>query len=273
MRNILAADWFRARKGGIVSLAAVTVGVVLLVIVCDIPNIYMFDYMSSSIPASYLTLSGFVGAFVCGVSADRAFQEGGIRNKVVTGTTRSKTFWAAYIVNTLITFVAAAAYLAVVFMIGTPLGFRNPAELTENIWQGLPGIAAFTAMYSLIAAVWPRKHVMVVMLIVAIVLMVISNSILMGLMEPEMYSPIAYTFIDGVGDMQLNEPAELIPNPNYIAEPARAWCIFFINFLPTGQGMQLQASERIGFLPIYAAGWCAVCFAVSLIVLKRRNLQ
>lgn len=272
MRELIRADWYRAGKSRLYVLLLAEAAVVLLILMIAIDGRSPGDRLglSPGVPGSYVLISAMVSAVVYGVSMEQDYAQGIIRNKLVSGHTRASAYWASYVVNTLIAYLVAAVYLAL--MLGTGLAWTEYdfREMVLYLAQGLGAVAAFTALYSLIGAVWTRRGTAVACLIAVFMLVVTSNLISNALAEPEFYDPETIMIMQLEGDIAAG--TDLMANPGYVAEPTRSVYEFLSSFLPSGQAVQMidGAGEN---LPLYALGFCGLCWTSALLVLRRRNLQ
>ena len=273
MRQLMQAYWYEARKSGLFLLAigaAAVFGALLALTILS--HTAGEPFVGPDVPGEYLQTVAFIVAVLCGISSERDFSRGAVRNKIPTGHTRTEIFWSSYIVNTLIAYAAAGLYLAIAL---SPCIARDvladPGATAFNILSALPAVAGYTAMFSLVGILWPYKGIAVVNLVLLLALLLTSNSLFNELQQGELYTPVTYVYVEGYGEVEATGAP--IPNPHYVTEPLRSVYSFLNSFLPTGQTIQLAADEVSQNLSLYSAGFCAVCWTVGILMLSRRNLQ
>lgn len=273
VRELIRADWYRARKTSLYRLLLIEAAAVVIMILLATDGRGLSDRLElkPDVPGVYLLITAMVMAVVYGVSNEQDYAGGTIRNKLVTGHSRASAYWASYAVNTIIAYLVALVYLAL--MLGTGLVWTrfDFGSMAAYLAQGAAGVAAFTALYGLIGVIWTRRGNTVVCLITVLVLVFISNQIVNALAEPEFYDEEAVFFMQMEGEVvQGTGP---VPNPYFISYPERSVYEFFNCFLPSGQSVQMIEGVESQYLPLYAAGFCAICWVLSLLILKRRNLK
>lgn len=286
MRELLSADWYMMRKQrGIWWLCLCAIGLaVLFAIVGGMNAAEGYPvYMDGGPLGIGSMIAAAAAALLCGVSFDNAFSEGTIRNKVATGRTRAQVYWASYLSCTMAAVLVFACY--VLALILSVLSFvdvgREAAEITETTLLSLCTIPAYTALYCAVCMIGGRKGVGIACLVVFVAVFVVAWWLMMSLDEPETMEVYSWdttemdVVIDEHGNRMFEETAaavDTVPNPHYVAEPARSVYTFFVNFLPAGQSMQLLFAAEPA-LVWYDLGFCAVFCGIGLIVLKRRDIN
>lgn len=271
MRELMRAEWFRLVRSGVL-LAAVGAAAALAAALALLMYQPELDFVAvgPGVPGAYLIVTGIISAIVCGLSAERDFYQGGIRNKLVVGHTRGEAYAASFLVNTAVSYMAAGAYLGVLYAgISGWADLIDPERMGRIVLEGLPAVAAFTAMYSLAGVLWQRRGAAAVCLAVFAGLMVLSAIIGLALAEPEFN---VETYSPGMSYSGVSIGIE-VRNPLYISGPARKVYDFILCFLPTGQADQLAGGEVQPFLPLYAAGFCAVCRVWGKMALDGADLR
>ncbi|MCI8602276.1 MAG: ABC transporter permease subunit [Oscillospiraceae bacterium] len=185
---------------------------------------------------AYGIFIGQVCALFTGLFLAPEYADGVIRNKLVIGHSRT----GVYLANLTVSFTATLIMLAV-WLLGT-LGAvyaRGGFSIGTNqvlllIFLSILFTAAFTAIFTMIAMLCPSKSMTAVASVMTfLVLFVFCGMIYSGLQEPEMIDGLLMT----VEGMQWSEPH---PNPQYIGGWQRSAYLFIMDFLPTGQGIQLS---------------------------------
>lgn len=290
MRELFSADWYMLRKHGLIWwMLAVVLCIGVLIIASDawaVHEGYETDFEDGQITIGS-GIAGAAAALICGVALDNAFTEGTIRNKLVTGKSRSQVYWASYLACTTAALLLYAVY-ALVTLFGQ-LGIAasdDPANTARYILYAACSIPAYTALYCSVSAMIGRKGIGIACLVIFLVLGIVAIWLEQSLAEPETFNVYdreqqAYELPDDEAAFQnveaetANGPFRVVavePNPNYVAEPARSVYRFFLNVLPDGQSLQL-VTEVQGVLPWYSLGFCVLFCGVGVIVMKRRNIS
>ena len=221
----------------------------------------------------YVPVAAIVLSALCALFIGVDYSDGAIRNKLIAGHGRA----SVYLSNLAVCF-AAAAMLCAAFMLaylvpGVPVyGFFScglkPVLLCVLLGAG--ALAAFTALYTLIAMLCPKRaYSAVACMLLALALLMCGVTVKSRLEEPEYYDGYSVT-VNGVTQ---SEEAE--KNPNYISGKTRAAYEFALDLLPGGQAVQLAVCEAAhpermalcdAFVLLAATG-------AGLIVFKKKNLK
>lgn len=201
-------------------------------IISEINNLdhYYFDI----IPMLSIVFAAFTGLFL-----GTEYSDGVIRNKIISGHTRSNIYLSDFIV----TFFASLCMLIAV-LAGGLVGIPTFGWLKMPTGQFILYIvicvmftAALSAIFTFIGMLISNKAASAVLsILLSLGLILVASVIFNALGEPEMSSGAIIT-MDGI---QMMEPH---PNPRYIGGTLRKVFQFIIDFLPTGQGIQMANSE------------------------------
>lgn len=195
-----------------------------------------------SLEQYYFHFAIVIGAF-CALFGSMFFgteySDGTIRNKIVVGHTRT----SIYIANLITSFVATLLMM-LVWLIGAlvaipTLGFweMGIANLIAYLFIAVMFEVALSAIFTFICMQSSNKAITVVVSILLFFgLLVFASMTYNSLSEPEMTSGIQIT----ASGMEQSEP-DL--NPRYISGTKRTIYKFIIDFLPTGQGLQMWQLE------------------------------
>lgn len=192
-----------------------------------------------SLDKYYFHFAVVIGAFCALFSSmflGTEYSDGTIRNKIIVGHTRT----SIYIAN-LITSFTATLLLMLVWLIGA-----LAAIPTLGVWEmGVPNLfaylliavmfeAALAAIFTFVCMQTANKATTVVISILLFLgLIVFASMINNGLSQPEMTSGVQIS----ANGIDMSEPT---PNPNYISGIQRTIYEFIVDFLPTGQGLQMS---------------------------------
>lgn len=241
MRKLLSANFSRLWKDKFFWLcmgAMLIYSVVYMMNGCRQAAADLSEY-NYSIDKYYFHFAVVIGAFCALFSSmflGTEYSDGTIRNKIIVGHTRT----SIYIAN-LITSFTATLLLMLVWLIGA-----LAAIPTLGIWEmGVPNLfaylliavmfeAALAAIFTFVCMQTANKATTVVISILLFLgLIVFASMINNGLSQPEMTSGVQIS----ANGIDMSEPT---PNPNYISGVQRTIYEFIVDFLPTGQGLQMS---------------------------------
>ena len=241
MRKLLSANFSRLWKDKFFWLcmgAMLIYSVVYMMNGCRQAAADLSEY-NYSLDKYYFHFAVVIGAFCALFSSmflGTEYSDGTIRNKIIVGHTRT----SIYIAN-LITSFTATLLLMLVWLIGA-----LAAIPTLGVWEmGVPNLfaylliavmfeAALAAIFTFVCMQTANKATTVVISILLFLgLIVFASMINNGLSQPEMTSGVQIS----ANGIDMSKPT---PNPNYISGVQRTIYEFTVDFLPTGQGLQMS---------------------------------
>lgn len=279
MRKLLSANFSRLWKDKVFWLC---MGVMLLYSAAYMLNgsrqatIYLSDY-NYSIDKYYFHFAVVIGAFCALFSSmflGTEYSDGTIRNKIIIGHTRTSIYMAQ-----LITSFTATLLLMMVWLIGA-----LAAIPTLGVWEmGIPNLlaylciavmfeAAFSAIFTFVCMQSTNKAITVgISMVLFLGLLIFASMTYNALSQPEMTSSVQIT----AGGMQKSEPT---PNPNYVSGVTRTIYEYIVDFLPTGQGLQMwqleigNAAHMIRML-VSSAAITVLTTLGGIFIFKRKDLK
>lgn len=276
MRNLLSAGYFRLWRNMEFWLCAALIFLVSVFVMlnnCRMAMAYAENglYTLDDFYWETLPFIGPVCAVFSGLFLGTEYSDGAIRNKLIAGHTRL----SVYLSNLVLCFSAALFYTGAALLgglTGLPsLGLLRMPLPTLALYlliciliaASLSAICTFTGMFCSNRAVGA-----VGALLLVIGLLIWASTLYNALCEPEFYSGIVMT-AEGI---QMGDPA---PNPRYVGGAMRKVYEFFLDLLPTGQGIQLANSEAAH--PLRMA-LCSAALALAVTVggaslFRRKDLK
>lgn len=201
--------------------------------------------------AGMLPLPGLVLAAFCSLHVGTEFSEGTIRNKLVVGHSRKAIYLSGFLTCAAGGALMNICYLAVMFAVGIPLfGFFTaaPGFLLTLLADGMLMLAAYAGIFYCLNMLMQNRAVTAVVSMAGVIgMMVVSVMLILRIYEPETIN--AMMNVDGEVVWQTVE------NTRYLSDAARRACQFAVDFLPTGQSLQISAMEAPN------PGWMAACSA------------
>ncbi len=199
------------------------------------------------------------------------YQDGTLRNKIVTGHARWKVYAAS-----LLTGVAGCWVILLGWLLSAAVGalkfgwFAAPAvELALELALALGTAAALAAILTLLGMLLPNRAAAAVLAILLMLgLLLLGSFFYNALCEPEYFSGMIYT-ANGL------ETGDAQPNPNYISGTLRTVYQFAVDTLPTGQSILLANQElaRPGLSLCASAAFVLLSSAVGMLVFRRKDLK
>ena len=199
------------------------------------------------------------------------YQDGTLRNKIVTGHARWKVYTAS-----LLSGIAGCWVILLGWLLSTAIGaaeygwFQAPAAgLALELAVALGTAAALAAILTLLGMLLPNRAVAAVLAILLMLgLLLLGSYFYNALCEPEYFSGMVMT-TNGfeAGEAQLN--------PNYISGTLRTVYQFAVDALPTGQSILLANQELARPVLSLCASVCLVLLssAAGLLAFRRKDLK
>ncbi len=184
-------------------------------------------------------LIGIVSAAFCSLFIGTEYGDGTIRNKIIVGHTRSAVYLSNFVTCSAAGIFMCLSYIAAVAAFGLPLLGLSETRLGAVgilLLVAFMMVIACTALLTLLGMLNQNKAASAVICILFIVaLLVLTTFIKARLEAPEFYD--GYVFTDSLG----NAAAEPVRNPQYLEGTKREVYQFFLDFLPTGQAVEISA--------------------------------
>lgn len=197
-------------------------------------------------------LIGIVTATFSSLYIGTEYSDGTIRNKLIVGHMRSTVYLSNLITCSAAGLFMCLSYLAAVAALGFPLlGFpeMNAGAAIILLLISFVMMVACSALFTLLCMLNQNKAAAAVICILMIVaLLVLASMINSRLEAPEFYD--GYVFTDTLG----NSASEPVRNPQYLEGTKREIYQFFLDFLPTGQAVEIstQSTPHLWQLPLYS---------------------
>lgn len=215
-----------------------TVGVVILACVnqyMEMRNTGLSVTLDNLVPGSVL-MAGLILSVFTSLFVGTEYSEGTIRNKLVTGASRSSVYFSSFTVCAGAGLLLYLASIASIFAVGIPLfGFfqNSPAPIVIMLFCGALLTVCYAALFNMLAMLIPNRAVnAVVSLLLVIVLMLTAAALQARLDAPEFQN---FAELSESGQIVMNQA----PNPRYLSEAQRARYQLYMDLLPTGQSINI----------------------------------
>lgn len=201
---------------------------------------YDFEPNLGMLLLSWVSMIGVVAAAFCGLFLGTEYSDGTVRNKLMVGHVRGATYLSNLVVCAAAVLLMALAYVLVVCVLGIPLLGGYTGDVQALLLQlGLSALmtAATTALMTAVAMGNQNRAAAAVICLLLIFALLFGAILLMStLSAPEMFE--GYVRVDEAGNF-VQAPPE--PNPSYVRGTKRAVYTFLLDFLPTGQMLQIMS--------------------------------
>lgn len=206
----------------------------------------------------------------CSLFIGREYSDGTIRNKLVIGHTRRTIYLSNLIICSVASVLMCISAILGVCLPGIQFfGFfhTDGKAVLVLILISLMMLLALSAILSFLGMLIQNRAISAVISILGVYTLLFLAVYLKGrLSEPPMYD--SYVVTDSTGQLKA---AESEPNPYYLEGTKREVYQFLLDFLPTGQGMQIASMEAVNlYMPIYS-GIILIAFTIGGIFIFRRK--
>lgn len=274
MNNLLRAQFGRLWKNRVFHLCILAMAAwAVFTVIMDIralnfnPAFTLDEHFFYNAPVIGLFTAIFISLFI-----GTEHSCGTMRNSIIVGHSRKSIYLALLTVCSCMALILNAVWFIVSWLLGTPLvgGLTgDPLHILCMIAVQLGMTLALTALFTAVAMLYPnRAGCAVVSILLYLGLLILSSFIFNALLEPEMTSGVIMT-TDGISR------TDPVPNPDYIGGAKRAMYLFWNDFLPGGQALQLADGGLAHPLAslLYDAFMFLVCTGVGLFLFHRKDLK
>ncbi len=229
------------------------------------------QYSPDSFVFHFLLLTGILMAVFGSLYVGTDYHDGTIRNKLIGGFSRN----AIYLSNLLILWMVGILSVLLAYLVGVIGGisffgmFKMPVEKIVQI--GAAGICmtmAYVSIFHMISMVTSNKTNSAVSCILLAILLIIFSGILYSkLVQPEWMDQAIIR--DGETIM------ETVRNPAYITGIKRSVYQNILDFLPSGQTIQIlnQDNMNIGRMMIYSVFIIVTANLTGLYLFKQKDIK
>ena len=280
MNRLLSADFFRLRKSKTFWICGI--GMALFAIFIAVNSYYNIQReIEVFVSDMILAFAGWIGIFCavfCSLFTGTEYSDGTIRNKLAVGHSRTSVYLSVFTVNLAAGLLFCLVYLAVY----TPLGcfllepFRMAAgDLAKLLVLLVFLTAAFTGLFTAVSMANQNKAAAAVINLLVFMGLMIGTVYLLNTLEAP--KTLGGMYMDEAGVMQI---AEETPNPAYVDGFQREVYLFLLDFLPTGQGIQISTGvdwltglDRMARMLLSSLGICGATILAGAAVFRKKDLK
>ncbi len=216
-----------------------------------------------------------VSAAFCSLFIGTEYSDGTIRNKLIVGHSRNAVYLSNFITCSAAGIIMCLSYLAAVASFGLlllGLSETNMGAVVILILVAFMMVIACTALFTLLCMLNQNKAFAAVICILVIVsLFVLAAMINARLEAPQFYNN--YVFTDSLGSVEPT-PGQ-IENPQFLTGMKREIYHFFLDFLPTGQAIEIstQSTPHLWQMPLYSLLIILVSTGCGLFRFRKKDLK
>lgn len=228
-------------------------------------------FLNSFGVSGFLTVPGIVLAAFCSMFIGTEFSDGTLRNKLIVGHRRRAIYLSNFLTCAVSGIFFSLVYLLTVSIAGIPLfgGFQlETGALLLLMFDGMLAIVAYAAIFNMLSMVLQNKTVCVCLCLVAVMASMFLCFYLMKRLEgPPMVE--VYQMVNG------KTTTESVPNNQYVDGILRQVFQFIIDFLPSGQSLQLsgQNAVHLKLMPLYSAAIILLTNIAGIAAFARKDIK
>ncbi len=219
----------------------------------------------------FLAVPGLLMAVFCSVFLGTEFSDGTIRNKLIVGRTRTEIYLANFLTCAAAGILMHIVYAAVVCAVGIPLfGFfqMSASTLGMLILNGTLMLISYAAIFTMLSMLVQNKTTVSILSLLGVVLLMFLTIFLIArIAEPE--------YIDTIEIIKGEQVWKTIPNSRYLSPVMRKIFQFVIDFLPTGQSLQISGmtAPHLWGMALYAALITGISNVAGMVFFRRKDLK
>lgn len=219
-------------------------------------------------------LSIFISLFV-----GTEYEDGTIRNKIISGHVRSDIYLANVYVCVAAGWIMCLGCLISSLIAGIPLlGFFHTA-LSNILLQGICVFAlsaAYAAIYCFFAMLIPNRTITAIVCILLSFLLLFAGTAVSNRLEESEFYYIPDESL-GIGEIDDGQNSEWVRNPDYLEGADRRIYEIVLGAIPGGQSLQLSGmlDECTSYPEMLSAslGWIVLSCGCGLIFFRRKDLK
>lgn len=220
----------------------------------------------------YVVVVGLVLAVFCSLYLGIEHGDGTMRNKIITGHTKTDVYLSNLIVCISVGILFCVAFMIPMLTIGIArLGVFSIGALEVLLFFCITLLvsAAYSAIYVMISLLIQNKAIITVVCLLSFIILICVDAKINSRLQQGPYRDDYVMSIDGISKVQ-NEP-----NPNYISGTKREIYQFVLDFLPTGQALQFVELTMVHTwqLPMYSLIVFVLTSMIGVMIFRKMNIK
>ena len=283
MRNLFSAHLFRLVRARIFYFGMAALFVMELYLLYSNHGDIVSGTASVDNTFFFFTMMGViaVSAF-CGLFVGAEYSSGSLRNKLITGHTKTAVYLSCLLVSGLaaVAFFLCAVAGGLICCLAWQTWFVMDAGRLAGYLAASLGVAiAMASLCTLLSlSISSRSTGVVAALLIVMALLFFGNSISTTLDQPEQIPQITTIFDEESGQYSYVYPDEntpMVDNPSYPRGTTRAVYQVLYDFLPTSQTFQLSRAETETpwLLALWSLLFTVFITAAGLCLFQRKDIK
>lgn len=221
--------------------------------------------------SGFVAVPGIVLAAFCTMFIGTEFSDGTLRNKLIVGHRRRAIYLSNFLTCAVSGIFFNLVYLLTASIVGIPIfgSFQlETGTLLLLMFDGMLAIVAYAAIFNMLSMVLQNKTVCVCLCLIAVMASMFLCFYLMKRLEgPPMVE--VYQMVNG------KTTTESVPNNQYVDGSLRQVFQFMIDFLPSGQSLQLsgQTAVHLKLMPLYSAAIILLTNIAGMAAFARKDIK
>lgn len=218
-------------------------------------------------------LIGIITAAFSSLFVGTEYSDGTIRNKLTVGQKRSAVYLSNFITCSAAGIFMCLSYIAAVTVLGLPLlGLPKMEEGTIILLclVSFMMVIACAALFTLLCMLNESKAVSAVVCILMMVALLVFASVINSMLDaPQFYD--SYQLTDSMGNIS----SQLVANPDYLTGTKREAYQFILDFLPTGQAIEISTHKtpHLWQMPLYSLLIVLASTAGGVLCFQKKDLK
>lgn len=220
-----------------------------------------------------LPIPAAVVAFICSVIFGAEFQSGTLKNKIILSYRKSQIYAANLLTTSIISVALIIVYQLFFCVITLPL-FGKITVPAKNVYllmlEGTLMILAYSSIFTFITMTSKNQ---IAALILSLALIIASYFLVILVFDAVLRIP-HYIYVDA--ELFGIPYRKKVPNPELPGKATLDFCRFMLDFLPTGQDLQLTLEREFTFrwqTVLYDIGWICATGGAGMLIFNKTNLK
>ncbi|MDE7348811.1 MAG: ABC transporter permease [Clostridia bacterium] len=218
-----------------------------------------------------LPIPAAIVAVICSVIFGADFQNGTLKNKIIISYRKSQIYAANLLTTSIISIALIIVYQLFFCVITIPL-FGKITDPTKNVYllmlEGALMILAYSSIFTFITMTSKNQ---IAALLISLSLIIASYFLAILVFDAILHIP-HYIYVDA--EIFGIPYRKAVPNPELPRKATLDFCKFMLDFLPTGQDLQITLNYVFRWQPmLYNLGWICATSGAGMLIFNKTNLK
>ncbi|MDE6474735.1 MAG: ABC transporter permease [Clostridia bacterium] len=229
-------------------------------------EILAFGYGLIGLPIPAATV-----AVICSVIFGADFQNGTLKNKIIISYRKSQIYAANLLTTSIISIALIIVYQLFFCILTLPL-FGKITVPAKNIYllisEGALMVLAYSSIFTFITMTSKNQ---IAALLISLSLIIVSYFLAIFVFDAVLSIP-PYIYVDA--ELFGIPYYKKVPNPELPGKSTLDFCKFMLDFLPTGQDLQITLNYDFRWQPmLYNLGWICATNGAGMLIFNKTNLK